>query len=477
MRPSLRIVAGLAALTWAGSAPAADAQSTADSLTDQARTVLDHQAELSRLWPGYWPDGQAFILHDRAVGAVFAGAASPSGPAFRPGPLDGADAGFELDYPSGAPNTVVLAVTGPDSDLETLFHEQFHDFQHDAFRWRGPGGAEYLDLSLIPDLAGFAAQVEVERRVLADALQARDDDSRRRLARTYLTLRRERTAALPDAIDVIEAEREWGEGTAFYVGLQASAVVHRKPADAVRDRLVAELRQNLLARPGDFVTNWFRWRAYGVGGAQAWLLDALGADWRDPVEDGERLNVVLERAVGRADHRLADNARRRYNLPGLRDAAAAALAAAPPAVSTRAGFMALAPRRLVLELDVPAARLGLVGTSFQSEGMAPIGEGVLALPHAAYFVATGEGARLKTAGLSVLHEAPVVIVNGGSGLFRYTVLLDDFAGLESLTALPPGEHRLDGLELRAEGLELDVTGPVGVEVTADQIAVRPVVAP
>lgn len=477
MRPSGGRITALAALTWAIPALSAAAQSSAESLTAEARDVLAHQAALSQLWPGYWPDGQAFILHDRAVGAVFAGAASPSGPSFRPGPLAGADGGFELDYPSGAPNTVVLMVTGPDTDLETLFHEQFHDYQSDAFRWRGPGGGEYLDLSLIPDLARFAAQAEVERRVLADALQARDDDSRRRLARAYLTLRRERIAALDDAVDVIEAEREWSEGTAFYVGLQASALVHAKDDDAVRDRLVAELRMNLAARPGGFVSNWFRWRAYGVGGAQAWLLDALGADWRGQVEDGERLNVLLEQAVGRADHRLAESARRRYDLPGLRTAVAAALAAAPPAISSRAEFLALAPRRLVLELDVPAARAGLVGTSFWSDGMAPVAEGVVALPHAAYFVSKGEGTQVKTQGLSVLHEMPTDIAGGSSARFRSTVLLDDFAGLEALTGLSPGSHQLDGLRLRMEGLEMDIEGPVQVDISGDEIVVRPMITP
>lgn len=477
MRSFRGLAAGLVILVWTGSAVTAAAQSTARSLTDQARNVLEHQAALSQLWPGYWPEGQAFILHDRAVGAVFAGGASPSGPTFHPGPLAGADSGFELDYPSGAPNTVVFAVTGPGSDLETLFHEQFHDYQRDAFRWRGPGGGEYIDLSLIPDLAGFAAAAEVERRLLADALQARDDNSRRRLARTYLTLRRERLDALPDPVGVIEADRDWSEGTAFYVGLQASALVHRKAEDAVRDRLVAELRQNLMARPGGFLSNWFRWRAYGVGGAEAWLLDALGADWRGSVESGERLDVLLEREVGRAAPRFGDNARRRYNLPGLRQAVIAAMAAAPPVVSTRAEFLALAPRRLVLELDIPVLRAGGMDTSFQSDGMTPVGEGALALPEAVYFVASGEGVRLKTERLSVLHEMPVAVTAGGIGRFRYTVLLDDFSGLEAVTALPPDRRRLDSLRLRADGLELDVTGPVTIEVADDQILLRPVIAP
>ena len=477
MRRPGRLIAGLVALIWTGSALAADGPSTPATLFQQARNVLDHQAALARLWPGYWPEGQAFILHDRAVGVVFAGGASPSGPSFRPGRLESADAAFELDYPSGVPNTVAFAVQGPDSDLETLFHEQFHDYQHQAFRWRGPSAGEYVDLSLIPDLAGFAAAAEVERRVLADALQAGDDASRRRLARTYLRLRRDRIAALDGAVAVVEAEREWSEGTAFYVGLQASALVHGKSDAAVRDRLVAELRQNLFARPGGFVTNWFRWRAYGVGGAEAWLLDAMGADWRGSVEDGERLNVLLERKVGLAAPRFAENARRRYNLPGLRNAVVAAMAAAPPVISSRAQFLASAPRRLVVELDIPARRAGRMETGFQSAGMAPIGEGVLALPDAVYFVATGEGARLKTAGLSVLHETPTTVAVGGVGHFRFTVLLDDFAGLEAVDALPPGTHRLDRLSLRAEGLELDVEGPVEVEVSQDEILVRPVIAP
>ena len=468
----------LALFVWTAGTGAAGAQSTADTLTAQARGVLAHETALSRLWPGYWPEGQAFILHDPAVGAVFAAGASPQGPSFRPGPLAGADAVFQLDYPSGAPNTVAYRVAGPESDLETLFHEQFHDFQRSAFRWRGPGAGEYVDPGLIPDKPQFTADVEVERRVLADALLAGDDRSRVQLVRTWLTLRRERLAALDDAIAVIEAEREWTEGTAFYVGLQASALVHGKDPHAVRDRLIGELRGNLAARPGGFISNWFRWRAYGVGGAQAWLLDALGPpDWRQRIEAGQRLDWLLEQAVGRAPPRFARDARRRYNLTGLRAALANALSSAPPTVSSRAEFLALAPRRLVLEMDVPFARGEGLGTSFWSDGMTPLAEGVLALPHADYFIATGEGVRLKTQGLSVLHETPVQVRVGRPIRFRYTVLLPDFTGLEALTALPAGEHALDGLRLEAPGLEMEAPGRVRVEVAGDQITVRPEIAP
>src|SRR5690606_34110468 len=109
------------------------------------------------------------------------------------------------------------------------------------------------------------------------------------------------------------------------------------------------------------------------------------------------------------------------------------------------------PRRLVLELDIPVLRAGGMDTSFQSDGMTPVGEGALALPEAVYFVASGEGVRLKTERLSVLHEMPVAVTAGGIGRFRYTVLLDDFSGLEAVTALPPDRRRLDSLRLRADG--------------------------
>jgi hypothetical protein len=194
--------------------PAAADPASQEELEAVARRVLAHEDALSRLWPGFWPPGQPFIIHHPDTGAVFAGQASPAGPEFRPGALPGAHSGYELDYPSGAPDTVALKYGEDVADLSTLFHEQFHDYQRDAFRWIGGGHEEFVDVSLIPDRAGFAAAAEIERRVLVDALTARRPAERRRFARAYLALREHRLGALAPEVAAAEAHREWTEGTA-----------------------------------------------------------------------------------------------------------------------------------------------------------------------------------------------------------------------------------------------------------------------
>jgi hypothetical protein len=454
------VVLGIA-LTGAG--PAKAQEVTRDSLVAAAEQVAAHQAELARIWPGFWPEGQPFILHNPGAGAVLGGSLAPDAPEFRPGPLRGARAGFELDYPSGAPNTVVLRVDEHTADLSTLFHEQFHDFQNDAFRWSGGGQAEFVDLGLIPDRADFAARAELERRVLADALLTPDPAARRRLAAAFLSLRQARLGSLPAAVGDTEAAREWTEGTAEYVGRRGAAILAGRPS-LLRDAIVDGLRKDLILAPGGFTTNWFRWRAYETGAARAWLLEDLGADWRPRIEAGARLDVVLDEALAGDARPLADAVLRERGFDAVVGDISARLAAAPPAPASRDEFLALAPRRLVVEVDVGPADVGQIEMSFQSPGMAPLPDGLLALPDAAYFVT-----RLGMFELSVV-ERPVLTDIGGARP-RHVILLQSFEGLDTLAALPPGVHEVGAIEVEGEGIQL-TTGPATIEVADDEILVR-----
>ena len=436
--------------------PAAADPASQEELEAVARRVLAHEDALSRLWPGFWPPGQPFIIHHPDTGAVFAGQASPAGPEFRPGALPGAHSGYELDYPSGAPDTVALKYGEDVADLSTLFHEQFHDYQRDAFRWIGGGHEEFVDVSLIPDRAGFAAAAEIERRVLVDALTARRPAERRRFAREYLALREHRLGALAPEVAAAEAHREWTEGTAEYVGLQGAAVLAGRP-DRVRSRIVEGLRRDLNDAPGGFSINWFRWRAYSVGAGLAWLLDDLGADWRGAAEQGGRLDVLLSEALGEGgadEDGAALLARRRF--ASLRRDMAESLARAPSAPSSRDQFLASAPMRLAIHVAVPPALIPDMEMSFQAKGMTPLPGDALALTDLGYLVVRIGETELRISDRPVLTE----MVGGDA---RQIVLLSTFEGLDGLIAAAgrtgepaPLSLELDWIRLRASAATVEL---------------------
>ncbi len=409
---------------------AADPVSRRD-LEDAAARVLAQQEALSRVWPGFWPEGQPFIIHHPGTGAVFAGDAAPAGLEFRPGALPGAGSSYELDYPSGVPNTVALKYDGVLAELATLFHEQFHDYQRDAFRWIGGGHEEFVDLSLIPDLAGFAAAAEIERRVLAEALGARRREDRRRLAARYLALRAHRLAALDPAVAAAEAHREWSEGTAEYVGLRGAAIIAGQPAGA-RAQIVEGLRRDLNEGSGGFSINWFRWRAYSVGAALAWLLDDLGADWRGDIQAGARLDARLAQALG-AHQAASDVAAllRRYGYDDLRLEMAHMLELAPRAPSSREEFLASAPLKLSIHLTIPPPRASELKMSFKANGMTPLPEEALALTDVEYLIVQLGEVDLRVSDRSVLTEMAGTTA-------RQVVLLSTFEGLEGLVAAAGG---------------------------------------
>lgn len=435
MRLAVVVGAGL----LAASPASADPTSRRDLEAAVAR-IIAHQDALSRLWPGFWPEGQPFIIHHPETGAVFAGDAAPEGPEFRPGALPGAVSSYELDYPSGVVNTVALKYDGDVADLETLFHEQFHDHQTAAFRWLGEGSDEFVDVSLIPDLAGFAAAAEIERRILAEALNARRPDDRRRLAARYLTLRHHRLSTLDPAVATAEAYREWSEGTAEYVGVSGGAIVAGRP-DRARARIVEALRRDLNDAPGGFSINWFRGRAYGVGAALAWLLDDLGVDWRADIETGAHLDARLAQALGEGAAQSDPVALlRRYGHHRLRQEMAGKLARAPQAPSSREEFLAGAPLRLAIHVAVPPVRASELEMSFHAAGMTPLPDQVLALTDVSYLTVRIGDVNLWISDRSVLTE----MVGTGA---RQIVLLSSFVGLEPLAAAAGGEPAPVDLDL------------------------------
>lgn len=422
----------------------------------QAERVEHHADALSRLWPGYWPKDQPFILYAPDIGAVFGGHRLPGTPRFRPGRLEGAEFHFVLDYPSGVPNTVLLQPDGPDDDLSTLFHEQFHDLQNTAFRWMsGDGHQEFVDLNAIPDLAGFIAALDLERLVLQAALLEPDASARRHLARTYLALRTARSADLPAEVLAVQQQREWSEGTAEFIGLQASHLIAGRPDAALPSAIAIALAtpsQNDLS----LVSELFRWRAYPVGAALTWLLADVGADqWRAQVGQGVPLDVHLRQTIGEVS--VEDVATARFDLPALKAQAAERLAHAPESVTTREAFLDQAAHWLVLELKSPVNRGREVQLSFSAGGMTPLADGAIALPQG-MVVMQAPGFALKSEHSPALIDVPVGVV--ADGVIAHIVTLP-LAAVD-LHELRVGEPFL----LEKEGLSLRIAAPDEIQQQA-----------
>lgn len=431
------------------------------TLRGWAGAVEDHNAALSAIWPTYWPEGQPFILHAPGTGAVFGGIASPDGTArFQAEDLPGDDFTFQLHHPAGPPHTIAVRAENT-SDLQLMFHEQFHDYQTQTFGWSRGGTGEYVDLSLIPDLAAFIAATDLERRLLVQALQTDDRSEKRRLVRLFNTLRQTRHNALDPSIGASEDYHEWIEGTAEYVGSRGAAILAEDAALA-RRKIVDLLQTPTLDRPGALVTRLFRARSYGVGSAQAQLLADLNAvRWQDRVESGFTLATLLDNAVGRAPADEALAWIQQNDLPALTEQARQALAVHPSPILSAEDFLANAPYQLVIELPLTTEQLAALHLSFQSEGMTPLADEALALPDAARFLA-----QLPGVFDLVIRDQPILYEPlAEPGVQRITVLLADLTGLEALT---PGS----AIDLTSPSIDLTVAGAARIGRTPTEIRVR-----
>jgi len=429
-----------------------------DALMAQAERVERHADALSLLWPGYWPKDQPFILYAPDIGAVFGGERLPGTPRFRPGRLEGAEFHFVLDYPSGVPNTVLLRPDGPDDDLSTLFHEQFHDFQNTAFRWMaGDGHQEFVDLNAIPDLAGFIAALDLERLVLQAALLEPDASARRHLAQTYLALRTARAADLPADVLAVQRQREWSEGTAEFIGLQASHLIAGRP-DAALPSAIARALATPSQNDMNLVSELFRWRAYPVGAALTWLLaDADGDQWRAQIGQGVPLDVLLRQTIGEGSAADIATAAARFDLPALKAQAAERLTRASEGVMTREAFLDQAAHWLVLELKSPVKRGKEVQLSFSAGGMTPLADGAIALPQG-MVVMQAPGLALKSEHSPALIDVPVGVVAGE--VIAHVVTLPVAA--VDLHELRVGEPFL----LEKQGLSLRIAAPDEIQQQA-----------
>ncbi len=214
------------------------------------------------------------------------------------------------------PYRLAMPLYSTDWHIAAIIHESFHAFQAQTAREhfdaanasqkrcapRYPWGDEALRQSW-----------QVELDLLADALQAETDEEAAALARQFVAQRAERRArhGLTAELADYERRREWQEGLAKYVELEAWRRAGTTPGYEPRPELAADADFKGYAafrqRWSSEVTRLRRvageegdGRFYYTGMAQAVLLDRLAPGWKArTMAEGLSPEELLAEALGR----------------------------------------------------------------------------------------------------------------------------------------------------------------------------------
>jgi hypothetical protein len=267
--------------------------------------------------PGFWPPGQPFgiakpreavlVVSDVAPESLFTALPSHVLPRVLRGRAYVAHGlirglhstggvGFDLRarIVPGTEMTLVPMRDDPGSTVDFLVHESFHAFQLRTFAQpRREDDAFDTESASRPE---FTSLIDLERRLLVQALGAPGRDSLERVVRTYLAVRERRYASTAESVRAEELHLERIEGSAHYVGLTAAAVGDGRQRPGPIEGAVIEHLNAELDAPDP---RWeIRMRSYGTGAAIAIVLERLNvADWKARLQAGATFHELLARAV------------------------------------------------------------------------------------------------------------------------------------------------------------------------------------
>lgn len=280
---------------------------------------------VSRIWLGFWPEDQGFLLLSPMDTALLVSTRRPPEtyvPLFEEGlppelkgraylrqeyPPELDENAFRTRYGIGHDTVPALQPKGSTlfERLDFYYHESFHGFQQSNFA-ESPAGdrrVRFREHLVDPDAIGspeFGAMGEVERRVLAAALSESRTPETKRLVRDYLAVRHVRTETLTEVRAVERSFERW-EGTAEFVGCSAAALAIGASCERARSCILSELTKPLNSLPNmpEADARLMRWRQYGTGASMAALLDRFGVeDWQGSVKRGAYLDDLLAEVVG-----------------------------------------------------------------------------------------------------------------------------------------------------------------------------------
>ncbi len=354
------------------------AAAAASPLTDMERDIIRVSEGIVELfgrhsddiWPGYDLSEQPFLVYIPGQFALLMNCGDGAD-GFEPYPGDwpalrgqvccsrgqvGNLVG-QLAFGFDAGGVTTVAVGFPDSlppsfdDLELkmlgyIVHEAFHEYQSAAF-----GETEWAREQMYPiEDAENAALACLEMVLLSDAVQAAwagDDDRVRRSTGQFVAVRDHRWDRADSFVETFERGKETTEGTARYVELRCLDLARGLDYESSvpgADPLGVNLKH--AAMPGSLLDNFRgsmldgavpvedlpRNRIYPVASAQAFLLDYLEVDWKQEVERSTSdftYARLLRSGLALDEERYAElleEAKTRYDYPGLLAAAARAIA-------------------------------------------------------------------------------------------------------------------------------------------------------
>ena len=444
-------------------APSAAAPSIAER---SVAVILNAPAATNAIWPGFSLPDRDWAVQDE-TGVYLVTKTTPPGSFtprdgwyFRAEPLPNFTAAFELQYRLGDLRLVaVRAKRTVEETVAMLYHESFHVFQHAWAKSSPP--VDYGSIQNV--LPAHAASVEVERRVLRDALRAAGADTT--LAQQAVAVRARRVAQVTP--DFVQAERqaERNEGLAAYVEARSAALAFGKSARTVIDDVSRQLAVSMRTFGGSPDERLIRTRAYGTGAAMGLLLDWLGIDWKARAPS-EPLDRLLAESVGPLDPNAADAAYRRYGYERLLDEYPSSWGSLQ--VMSEGAFDRLGPYRLVLDLP-QGAKIGwsLATSATNDSGMHRPSPRILLMPMVRRLTVNHDGVSME------VEQRPVKVVGPENEVARsiVTVLLAEPPGLAGKRVEPGLDATQSDFRLVGRGVTVTITGPARVVAVRDQITI------
>jgi hypothetical protein len=327
----------------------------AESLVERAQQIAARQSEYAQWWPGFWPEGQSFLLYQPDGECVFYSPdLAPVGlepvaieqPGFWRGQCEGAafEVPMQLDRELAGVRTNAFRIDGGHPMIEQfVVHEAFHGFQFCAFEQRTGNSPLGYDFPLDPGLVRSKLR---ETLLLFEAVAQTSDAARAYLVRLVLASRARRLSAMPEAARSSEDAYMRSEGTAKFIEYLSMGLA---PGAETAKRLAAEaMRTNISSLSWEWL---LRWQSYQTGAASALLLEAMGVpEWRQRVMRGEAFYDLLAEASGYLDDEAASLAERAdaITLPSVESTVAVLIKQRSAIAKARARYDKAARHRLVI---------------------------------------------------------------------------------------------------------------------------------